>query len=122
MARRSWLLAGAIVSSLAACGERTPAEPPPRPVLVAHPAASGAGVAAFAGEVRAREESPLAFRVGGMLVRRAVDVGARVERGVLLAELDPGDFALEAGAAQARLAAAEAELVRARATGALRRA
>ncbi|MBB1473646.1 MULTISPECIES: efflux RND transporter periplasmic adaptor subunit [unclassified Luteimonas] len=115
MARRSWLLAGAIVSSLAACGERTPAEPPPRPVLVAHPAASGAGVAAFAGEVRAREESPLAFRVGGMLVRRAVDVGARVERGVLLAELDPGDFALEAGAAQARLAAAEAELVRARA-------
>lgn len=112
--RSRWQLA-ALVLALAGCGGEDAATAPPRPVLVAHPAASGAGEAAFAGEVRAREESPLSFRTGGMLVRRAVDVGARVERGAVLAELDPGDLALEAGAAQARLAAAEGELVRARA-------
>src|SRR5690606_23248692 len=52
------------------------------------------------------------FRVGGELVRRHVDAGARVAAGQVLAELDPGDQALQARAAQAQLAAAEAERVR----------
>ena len=68
----------------------------------------------FPGDVHAREESPLSFRVGGKLVRRAVDAGARVEQGQVLAELDPADQALQAQAAQAQLAAAEAEQVRAK--------
>jgi multidrug efflux system membrane fusion protein len=38
------------------------------------------------------EESPLSFRVGGQIVRRLVDAGDRVQRGDLLAELDPGDL------------------------------
>ena len=115
MAGRSWLLVCAFALVVAGCGDRDVAEASARPVLVAHPLAADVAESAFAGEIRAREESPLSFRIGGMLVRRAVDVGARVERGALLAELDPGDLALEAGAAQARLAAADAELVRARA-------
>ncbi|WP_337243878.1 efflux RND transporter periplasmic adaptor subunit [Luteimonas sp. gir] len=69
---------------------------------------------AFAGEVRAREESPLSFQVGGQLVRRLVDAGARVTRGQVLAEIDPGDLRLQAQSAQAQLAAAEAEYTRAR--------
>jgi len=67
----------------------------------------------FPGEVRAREESALAFRVGGKLVRRHVDVGDTVRAGQVLAELDPGDLRLQAGAAQAQAAAADAELRRA---------
>ena len=59
-------------------------------------------VTAYAGEIRAREESALSFRVGGNLVRREVDVGDEVKRGQLLAELDPGDLRLQAQAAQAQ--------------------
>lgn len=101
---------------LAACGDGGAPQTAPRPVLVTHPGAdAGATVAAFAGEVRALQESELAFRVGGKLVSRAVDVGDRVSRGDVLAELDPGDLRLQAQAAQAQLAAAEGELARARA-------
>jgi multidrug efflux system membrane fusion protein len=109
------LAAAAILSfALAACSAGEEAAVAPRPVLVAHPeAAPGVAGLAYPGEVRAREETALSFRVGGKLVRRLVDVGDRVKRGQLLAELDPGDLRLQASAAQAQLAAAEAELARA---------
>lgn len=105
---------GILLAGLAACSAEKPAETP-RPALVVHPGGGAeAALSAYAGEVRAREESPLSFRVGGNLVRRNVDAGARVQKGEVLAVLDPGDFALQAQAAQAQLAAAEADLVRAR--------
>ncbi|MBD9434909.1 efflux RND transporter periplasmic adaptor subunit [Pseudoxanthomonas sp. PXM03] len=105
---------GIVLLGLAACGAEQPVESP-RPALVAHPGGGAeAALSAYAGEVRAREESPLSFRVGGNLVRRNVDAGARVQKGEVLALLDPGDFALQAQAAQAQLAAADADLVRAR--------
>lgn len=108
-----------MVAALAACGNRGTAPEPPRPVLVAQPVEAGttgmAAVTAYAGEVRAREESALSFRVGGKLARRLVDAGDIVRRGDLLAELDPDDLRLQTDAAQAQLAAAEAQLARARA-------
>ena len=98
---------------LAGCGGKPEALPAARPVWVVQPQAAGdAAGLAFPGEVHARQESPLAFRVGGKLVRRLVDSGARVKAGQVLAELDPGDQALQAQAAQAQLAAAEAEAAR----------
>src|SRR3546814_4739392 len=45
----------------------------------------------LAGEVRARHEPELGFRIGGKIIARAVDVGDRVAAGALLAELDPDD-------------------------------
>ncbi|MGN6111780.1 MAG: hypothetical protein ACTHOC_02005, partial [Luteimonas sp.] len=105
-------LAGTL--ALGGCGGGDAAAPPPRVVLVVHPGAAGdPGGLAFAGEVRAREESALSFRVGGKLVRRFVDVGDRVRAGQVLAELDAQDLQLQAGAAQAQLAAAQGELARA---------
>ena len=105
---------GILLVGLAACSAEPPAESP-RPALVVQPGGGAeAALSAYAGEVRAREESPLSFRVGGNLVRRNVDAGALVQKGEVLALLDPGDFALQAQAAQAQLAAAEADLVRAR--------
>ncbi len=97
---------------LAGCAAEVETAEAPRPVLVAHPAAAAAGALAFAGEVRARKESPLSFRVGGNLVERRVDVGDHVRRGDLLAVLDGGDLQAQARAAQAQLAAAQAELGR----------
>lgn len=101
------------VAGISGCGGKDEAAAVPRPVWVVQPQAGGAdGALAFPGEVHAREESPLSFRVGGKLVRRAVDAGARVAQGQVLAELDPADQALQAQAARAQLAAAEAELAR----------
>lgn len=106
-------MAGALLL-LAGCGNGPPAGTAPRPVLVARPDGGAEAMpTAYAGEVRAREESALAFRVGGKLVRRQVDVGDRVASGQLLAELDPGDLRLQAQAARAQAAAADAELARA---------
>ena len=113
--RPSAPLAFALAVTLSACGSEPLPEPAPRPVLVTQPGASTAGSSSFAGEVRAREESPLAFRVGGKLVERRVDVGDHVRAGDVLAVLDAGDLQAQARAAQARLSAAQAELGRARA-------
>ena len=60
----------------------------------------------YAGEVRARTESGLGFRVGGKIARRPAELGQRVRAGQLLAELDPQDYKLAAQAAQAQVSAA----------------
>ncbi|HBN54967.1 MAG TPA: efflux RND transporter periplasmic adaptor subunit, partial [Stenotrophomonas sp.] len=109
-----WIGGSLLVALLAACGRSEPAPPPAAPVLVVHPQGGGEAIAAYPGEVRARQEAALSFRVGGNLLRREVDAGQRVSKGQLLAELDVADYALQARAAQAQYAAAEADLVRAR--------
>jgi RND family efflux transporter MFP subunit len=96
---------------LAACGNGKVAEEPVRPVLTQTvvPGAS-ATKDVYSGELRARHESDLAFRVGGKLVARAADAGSRVSRGAILARLDPEDARLAARAAAAQLASAESDL------------
>ena len=73
-------------------------------------------VAEFAGEVRARVESRLGFRVGGKIIARKVDVGTMVKRGQVLMQLDPQDLQLAQAQANAALKAAESN----RASGASR--
>ncbi len=63
----------------------------------------------YAGEVRARTESRLGFRVGGKLVARPAEVGQRVTPGQLLAQLDAQDLALSSQAAQAQVSAAQTQ-------------
>lgn len=60
----------------------------------------------FSGEVRARVESRLGFRVGGKLTSRQVELGQRVKAGQVLAQLDAQDLRLSEDAARAQLAAA----------------
>ncbi len=105
--RAALLLAG--VLALAACGSDDEAVAPARPVLVQQPTPSVGTVQSFAGEVRARYETPLAFRVGGKVLHRHVDLGARVQAGQVLAELDARDLRLGRDAAEAQLAAAQAD-------------
>ena len=107
------VLGMALLMGLAACGKQEPSTESARPVLVTHPAAGAdTAPAAYAGDIRARNESPLSFRVGGNLVKRLVDAGDRVRRGQLLAELDPGDAGLQASAAQAEMARLGGDLER----------
>lgn len=95
---------------LAACNAK---EKPPevvRPVQLTRVAPGGtADTAVFAGEVKPRHETDLGFRIGGKIVARTVDVGARVKKGQVLARLDPADVALQAQAAVAQVAATETE-------------
>ncbi len=63
----------------------------------------------YAGEVRARYESTLGFRVGGKLISREVNVGEAVKAGQVLARLDPKDLELGDAAAQAQVSAARSQ-------------
>ena len=96
--------------SLAACGPKTAVPDPVRPVItqrVVPGAAASRDV--YSGEIRARYETDLGFRVGGKLVSRAVDAGARVTRGQVLARLDPEDAKLAVQGSSAQLASAESD-------------
>jgi multidrug efflux system membrane fusion protein len=111
MMKTAWLLP-ALVVVVAACDRAAPPAPPAdiRPVRAEkvdmHAIANSTR---YAGEVRARYETDLAFRVSGRVQARLVDVGAQVKAGQVIATLDPQDYALATRAARAQLTAAEAE-------------
>jgi RND family efflux transporter MFP subunit len=103
-------LAAIAVLLLAACGHKQEAADPVRPVLTVTVAPGAAATReVYSGEVRARVETDLAFRIGGKIAARLADAGARVVNGQALARLDPEDVKLAAEAARAQLASAEAE-------------
>jgi membrane fusion protein, multidrug efflux system len=107
---RSAVLAAGLASLLALAGCHTTEEKTEdiRPVRVQQVRASDIDVLSeFAGDVRARVESRLGFRVGGKIVARLVDPGAVVKKGQALMRLDPQDLQLAQAQAQAGLRAAE---------------
>jgi RND family efflux transporter MFP subunit len=102
------LLALAAGLVLAGCTKPVEKVEEARPVRVVKVAAGSVeGGAEFSGEVRARVESRLGFRVGGKIVSRKVDVGTPVRRGQVLMQLDPRDLELAQAQANAALKAAE---------------
>jgi membrane fusion protein, multidrug efflux system len=102
------VLAGALML-LGACAKEAPKPDVVRPVrtLVLSPQAGD--LMTFAGEVRPRYETALAFRVPGQIVTRRVEVGSVVKRGQVLAVLDATDLKLAKSAARARLTQAESQ-------------
>ncbi len=111
---RSRHVAGALALSLAAglllagCGKKQEATEPVRAVrTLTVGQLSGATTRDYAAEVHARIESRLAFRVGGKITRRPVNLGDRVTAGQALAQVDPADLRFGQDAARAALAAAQ---------------
>ena len=105
------LCALALALALAGCSKPVEKVEEVRPVRAIKMAAASTGtVAEFSGEVRARYESRLGFRVGGKIVARKVDVGAVVKRGDLLMRLDPQDLQLAQNQANSALSAADSNL------------
>jgi multidrug efflux system membrane fusion protein len=95
------------VSALVACSKKVEKVEEIRPVRAMVIAAGNADVVAeFPGEVRARVESRLGFRVGGKIVARKVDVGSIVRRGQVLMQLDPQDLQLAQRQADAAMKSA----------------
>lgn len=83
-------------------------EKPPKPAIVVRAAESGTQLSVYPGEVRARHEPALAFRVAGAVTERLVEVGDRVKQGQPLAQLDAQNLLLQRESAHAQLAAAQA--------------
>lgn len=107
------LLAGLLLPltiSVGCSDQDKPTQTVARPVKVFRIEESAvAGARSYAGEVRARIETPLSFRVAGKLLERKVDVGDPVRKGQLLAILDGNDYRLAVQALKAQLAAARAD-------------
>jgi multidrug efflux system membrane fusion protein len=92
---------------LVGCSQQQAAPDPIRAVKVMTVSASGLQSSHdYSGEVKARTESRLGFRVPGKITQRNADVGQHVKAGTVLAQLDPQDYRLVADAARAQLNAA----------------
>ncbi|KAA0994299.1 efflux RND transporter periplasmic adaptor subunit [Pseudomonas sp. ANT_J12] len=102
---------------LVACSKKEPPPEPVRPVLsIEVKALSQEDLGRFAGSIQARYESNIGFRVPGRIASRNVDVGAEVEKGALLATLDPTDQQNQLRSAQGDLARIQAQLINAQAS------
>ena len=111
------LLFAALVTILSACGKAAPppvtVEPPALTQVVGGFAGDDSHV--LSGEIRARHEIALGFRVGGKITQRLVDAGAVVKAGQVLARLDSADEGLQASSADAQYQLAKEEVERYRA-------
>lgn len=110
--KRNWVALAALLLA-AACGKAPETRPeeirPVRVMKVGDATAPSAHGTEYGGEVRARYETRLSFRVGGKIVQRMVEVGAHVGQGQAIAKLDPEDLAYAAASARAQVASLEAE-------------
>jgi RND family efflux transporter MFP subunit len=97
-----------------ACGEEpVEQESVARPVKILE---LGAGASAarleYPGEISAAQHSEMAFEVPGKIIEFPVMEGQQVEKGTLLARLDPRDFDAELGKAEANVAQAKSDYER----------
>ncbi len=109
-----------IVALLAACQPAEDAQPVPEPVrpvrVVTVEELPGGETVTLTGNIQAQDDVALAFRVGGQLIERTVNVGDQVRAGQVVARLDGINERHALDAARANLAAAMARLVEARNT------
>jgi RND family efflux transporter MFP subunit len=114
MKRLSCLIVSGLL--LGGCGkEQAPPEPVRPVVFVEAQPESMQQFGRFAGNIQARYESVLGFRVPGRIARRDVDVGSEVHKGDLLATLDPTDQQNTVRARQGDLARVESQWINAQA-------
>lgn len=111
MRARACLIACLATAPLGGCYEEAPPAPQVRPVramTVENRAVSEPMV--LIGQVRARDEVSLAFRIDGKVTERPISVGDQITTGQLVARLDPQNEQNALRSAEADLAAAQAAL------------
>lgn len=109
----TWLNTGVVLLmslTLVACSKPEKKPEQLKIVMVTQPESNHQQTQSYAGEVQARQQTNLAFRVGGQVVARTVDVGDRVSVGQVIARLDVKDANLELNAARAQLEQAQSAL------------
>jgi len=114
--RWALLIASVSLLTLSACSKPPEAEAPVRAVrTLVLKDAGGLIDREFSGEVKARTETRLSFRVGGKVMQRLVELGQPVRAGQALVLLDATDLRLSQDAARAGLAAAQVQVNQAQA-------
>src|SRR5215470_6239335 len=111
-----WAFLLVVGATLASCKPDTKVEAPEiRPVRTVTAAkGEAAETVVLTGHVRAEDEPALAFRIGGRVIERPVNVGDRVEAGQVLAKLDPENELNELRSTESARAAAQGQLTYAR--------
>src|SRR3977135_697776 len=111
------LLVIAVTLPLAACSKEQPKKVEIRPVRVTsvQHALSGDTIS-LTGQIQAKDQINLAFRIGGRLQERTVTVGDPVAPGEVVARIEPQDFQNALRSAEARLASAQAVLANSKGT------
>jgi RND family efflux transporter MFP subunit len=102
---------GLCLTLLSGCGKEKPADPAlPRVQVQEVKTAEFAAAVALTGDIQARVQTQLSFRVGGKIIQRMVDVGDRITAKQVLAKLDPKDLQTSVDSAIAAEAAEQARV------------
>ena len=105
-----------LLALLTACGKEAPKEPlSPRVYVQQVSTREFAPPIQLSGDIQARVETQLSFRVGGKIIARKVDVGDHIQANQVLASLDPKDLKIQVQTAQASVYAQQAQVVQTRA-------
>lgn len=111
--------AALLLLGAAACGAEARGEPAPDAVVAVRTAAVaeewGTPPVVGTGTLSAKDEVALSFKIGGVVARVAVEEGAAVRRGQLLATLEPAEIDAQVRQAEQDAGKAERGLARARA-------
>jgi membrane fusion protein, multidrug efflux system len=107
-----WVLMPVIAIGLASCKPDTkPQASEVRPVRTVTVVKEKTGEpVVLTGHIQAQDEAALAFRIGGRMIARPVNVGDRVAPGQLIAKLDPENELNSRRSAEASLTAAQGQL------------
>src|SRR6266404_2078983 len=104
----------AVLLPLAACGKEQPKKVEVRPVRVTSVQHAPSGeMISLTGQIQAKDQANLAFRIGGRLQERNVTVGDPVTPGQIVAKIEPQDYQNALRSAEADLASAQAVLANA---------
>ncbi|WPP00115.1 efflux RND transporter periplasmic adaptor subunit [Pseudomonas sp. HR96] len=110
MAARLWMWAGLSIL-LAGCDKPAPSSPErPRVQVQQVQASQFAAAVNLTGDIQARVQTQLSFRVGGKIIERKVDVGDRISAQQVLARLDPKDLQTSLDSAKAAVIAEQARV------------
>ena len=109
--------AALIAATLAGCDKTVPPTSEARPVrTVAVERGAEGEIVSPTGQVRAKDEVALAFRLDGRMIERPVHIGDRLAPGQVVARLDPQIQQNALRSAEANLSSMEAVLTQARLT------
>ncbi|PQZ86127.1 MULTISPECIES: efflux RND transporter periplasmic adaptor subunit [Pseudomonas] len=100
-----------LLTLLGGCGQEKPEPKQHSRVFVQTvQSADFAAAVTLTGDIQARVQTDLSFRVGGKIIERMVDVGDRVTARQVLAKLDPKDLQTNVDSAQAQVVAEQARV------------
>jgi len=100
-----------LLALLSGCGqEKTEPKEHSRVFVQTVKSTDFAAAVTLTGDIQARVQTDLSFRVGGKIIQRMVDVGDRVSAKQVLAKLDPKDLQTNVDSAQAQVVAEQARV------------